>query len=175
MLPRFIALCGHPKSGKSEVQRILHQEFSVVPVDDGEVLREFAINYLNLSVEDVYTQEGKAKTTEILGKEWVNRDILGTLGKQLEDMFGEHIMPFIATRNLSLDRSFSFGSVRKTQGAFYKANDGVVIQVVRPGATPSVFEFDKFDESLIDHVIQNDGSIEDLEQKVKDLFARLDV
>ena len=101
--PRFIALCGNPKSGKSLAQEILSQDLNYLPIDDGHVLREFAVNKLGLSWDDVTTQEGKKRHTEILGKDWEHRILLGDFGKVLEDMFGEHIMPFIATRNLYPD------------------------------------------------------------------------
>lgn len=42
-LPRYIALCGHPRSGKSEVQKILKDHYNVTPVDDGAILRETAM------------------------------------------------------------------------------------------------------------------------------------
>lgn len=166
MQPLRIALCGNPKSGKSEVQRILQEQHGVIPVDDGEVLREFGIDYLGLTPEDVYTQAGKSRFTEILGKSWQHRDILGTLGNHLEEMFGEQIMPFIACRDLKPELSYSFGSVRKEQGAYYKQIGGVVIEVVRPGAEPSGYDFDKFNRDHVTWTISNDGSIADLEATV---------
>ncbi|MER9176338.1 hypothetical protein NKH72_22420 [Mesorhizobium sp. M0955] len=156
-LPRFVALCGNPKSGKSEVQKILDSLYGYEPVDDGHVLRQFAVEKLGLSWDDVQTQDGKAQFTEILGKNWQNRDILGTLGKQLEDMFGEHIMPFIATRQLPNAGRYSFGSVRKTQGHFFKDAGGVVIEIENPAAPPSPYAFDKFDGSVVDYVITNNA------------------
>lgn len=165
ILPRFIGLCGNPKAGKSEVQKILEAEFGYRSIDDGHVLREFAVEKLGLTWDDVQTQAGKARRTEILGKTWVNRDILGTLGKQLEDMFGEWIMPFIATRGLSPHGFYSFGSVRKTQGHFFRKMGGVVIEVRRPDALPSPYEFDRFDTSAVSAVIDNDGDLELLRLK----------
>jgi hypothetical protein len=165
-VPHLIALCGFPKSGKSEVQRILSERFGVHPVDDGYCLRQFAQQHLGLSHDDVYTQEGKARRTEVLGHKWQNRDILGTLGAQLEAMFGEHIMPWIACRGLDRSQSYSFGSVRKTQGGFFKQKGGVVIAVRRPGVAASPFAFDAFDESLVDIWIDNDGDLAALEDKV---------
>ena len=169
-LPRFIALCGNPKSGKSEVQKILDSLYGYEPIDDGHVLREFAVEKLGLTWDDVQTQDGKAAYTDILGKRWQNRDILGTLGKQLEDMFGEHIMPFIATRGLSPYRFYSFGSVRKTQGHFFRANGGVVLEVRRPGVGPSGYEFDKFDRSAVSGVVDNDGDLEQLRLRTIDVI-----
>lgn len=180
-LPHLIALCGKPGSGKSEVQKILWEKHKVVPVDDGHVLRAFAMN-LGLSRDDVYTQDGKKRHTEILGKTWRNRDILGTVGDKLEEMFGKHIMPYIGTRNLDASTSYSFGSVRRDQGRFYQSLGGIVIEVVNSYAKPSDFEFDAYDKSIVDHSIMNDVAPHErgdgrvrrrLEDAVAALVARL--
>lgn len=164
--PHLIGLCGHPKSGKSEVQNILAEEYGVIPVDDGYVLRKFCVEHLGMTWDDVQTQEGKANYTRILGKDWQNRDILGTLGQHLEDMFGEHIIPMIAVNACDLEGFYSFGSVRKTQGHFYNQRGGTVIEVIRPGALPSGFAFDKYDQSAVKRSILNEGSLEDLRAEV---------
>jgi len=179
-LPRYIAICGNPKSGKSEVQKILNRAYGVQPVDDGEPLREFAIRNLGLSYEDAYTQEGKLRSTTICGEEWQNRKVLGELGNALEKTFGKHIMPFMAvqaTKRLGHARAFSFGSVRRDQGLFYKqAGCALVLEVANPSAGPSNYEFDQFDRSAVDITIQNDAlfrgftrerALEDLEMKVR--------
>lgn len=155
--PQLIALCGNPGAGKSEVQKILQAEFSYQPIDDGMPMRHFCVQSLGMKWEDVLTQEGKAGTVEILGKTWVRRDILGQLGNVFEDMFGEHIMPFMATRNLNPMGRYSFGSVRRDQGAFYKKLGGIVMGVRNPLAGPSIYEFDRFDENLVDIWIENDA------------------
>jgi len=174
-LPRFIALCGHPKAGKSTVQTILAQEFGYDPVDDGLALRRIGMQHLGLTHDQVFTQAGKAEYVEILGQRWQVREILGELGKKLEDLFGPHIMPFMATRNLPADGRFSFGSVRKSQGAFFKALGGVVIEVRNPIAPPSPYAFDKFDASLVDQVIDNDAQARglELEAGLMDLRAKV--
>lgn len=181
-LPRLVALCGNPKSGKSEVQRILKEKFSYQPVDDAAVIRRFAIDWLGLTEEDVTTQEGKQKIVEILGKEWQVRDILGTYGCKLEEMFGEWIFPYTATRNLSDLMRYSFGSVRRNQGRFYKQQGGVVIEIQNPLAKPSPYAFDRYDKSVVDIVIDNDSlerganraeALLDLEAKVERAIFQL--
>jgi hypothetical protein len=169
-LPQLIALCGNPGSGKSEAQKFLNNAFGYQPVDDGEALRDFAISHFGLSIKDVYTQEGKDRYTEIANERWQNRNILGTLGKQLEEAFGEHIMPWMATRKLNPHKRYSFGSVRKTQGAFFKQLGGIVIEIQNPDAPASPYEFDRYDQTYVDATIINDGLHRGFERN----FALLD-
>lgn len=165
--PRLIALCGYPKAGKSLVQEILAKNHLYQPVDDGGPLRNIAMQYLGLTAHQVYSQAGKAETVEILGKSWMVREILGELGNKFEAMFGEFILPFMVTRSLPKDDTlFSFGSVRKRQAAFYKAEGGLCIGIRRPGTEPSPFAFDWFDPDLVDVWIDNDGTLAELEAKV---------
>lgn len=158
-LPDIIALCGNPKAGKSEIQKILQQEFNYQPVDDGAIIRRFGMSELGLTHDQVYTQAGKLETVEIMGRVWTVRELLGVYGNQLEAMFGKHVMPYFGTRNLDPNQFYSFASVRRDQGAFYKERGGVVIGVRNPTAGPSPYEFDRFDESLVDIWIDNDSQV----------------
>jgi len=170
-LPPFIALCGNPGAGKSEAQKILHNALGYVPVDDGRPLRNIARDYLGLTEAQVTTQEGKAETVTINGQEWVVRDVLGEIGNAFEEKFGGDVIPLMAmhasgmTRSLSKER-FSFGSVRRKQGWFYRARGGVVIEIRRAGTGPLEYAFDRFDRSAVDIVVQNDGTLEQFEQRL---------
>lgn len=172
-LPKYIALCGLPGSGKSTVQEILRSNHGVYPVDDGWPLRDICVRYLNLSTQQVCSQEGKKEFVDILDKNWQVREILGEMGNRLEAMFGEHIIPFMVTNSLVGNGPYSFGSCRKSQGWFYKSLGGIVIEVRRPGIAPSPFAFDRFDADAVDYVIENNGSIEDLPAAVEDLVAMI--
>ena len=174
-VPHLIALCGNPGSGKSTAQKLLLQLYGHEPVDDGFAVRDIAMRHLGLSHDDVYTQEGKARSSEILGKTWQHRVILGEVANRLEEMFGDHIMPWIHTRKLDPAKRYSFGSVRRDQGLFYKQIGGVVIGIRNPLAPPSPNEFDRFDETVIDHWIDNDGLARGLEpeQALLDLADKL--
>lgn len=163
--PKLIAICGHPKSGKSEVQRLLHSSFGYQPVDDGLPMRAFCVENLGMRWDDVTSQEGKAGHVEILGRRWQRREILGVLGNHFEAMFGQHIMPFMATVGLEHDKRYSFGSVRRDQGLFYRERGGLILGVRNPDAPPSPFEFDRFDESLVDIWIDNDFQIQKLSKE----------
>lgn len=183
-LPRYIAICGYPKSGKSEVQNILYEQYGVIAVDDGMPLRKFAVDNLGLTWEQVTTQSGKAEYVEILGKRWQVREILGELGNRFESMFGKHVMPFMAVNTIrNQGGSFSFGSVRRDQGLFYKERGGIVIGVRNPLAQPSQYEFDAFDEKAVDFWIENDAlskvmSVDDaradLRTKIAEVIDKVD-
>lgn len=166
-VPRLIALCGNPKCGKSTVQEMLGEMFGHHPVDDGYPMRKFAMDNLGLTRDQVHTQEGKASFVEIAGKTWQVRDILGTLGNKLEEMFGAHCMPMLAVNGINPDptMSFSFGSVRRDQGRYYQDRGGVVIGIRNPVAPPSNYEFDRFDETIVDAWIENDGQARGLERE----------
>jgi hypothetical protein len=79
--------------------------------------------------------------------------------------------------------SFSFGSVRRDQGAFYKAaGETLIIGIRNPLAPPTGNEFDTFDESIVDIWIENDALArgldpflgrKDLEEKIHQIVIDL--
>ena len=50
---------------------------------------------------------------------------------------------------------------------------GAIIRVRRPGVGPSSFEFDQFNESLVDVWIDNYGSMRELKEKILDALLSL--
>lgn len=171
MNPRFIALCGAPLSGKSEAQRLLHNALGYVPVDDGRPLRVIAKNWMGLSERQVTTQEGKAETVRLNGKDWLVRDILGEIGNAFEEKFGGDIIPLMALHHYGMiselsKAGYSFGSVRRKQGHFYRRHGGMVIEIVRPGVEPSGREFDQYDPTAVDVTVLNDGTLAQLEDRL---------
>jgi hypothetical protein len=177
-MSRLIALCGVPGSGKSEVQRILHQRNNVQPVDDGWPLRDFAIRHCGARLLDVMTQEGKAQVWEFPGgRRMVMREFLGQMGDAIEAILGPEAIPAMAMRALKRERKdfpgFSFGSVRRKQGWFYKAQGGAtIVEIVRPGQK-NVNDFDLYDRGCVDITITNGGSVEDLEMTVRNTLGPL--
>lgn len=163
---RYIALCGYPKSGKSEIQKILTQEFGIIAVDDGRVLRDAARKLFGFTEQQVTTQEGKKEKVTICGKEYEVRKVLGEVGNLLEGYFGDQVIPECTVKALeeqwaehphNENLTFSFGSVRKNQGNTYHANrKGVVVEIKRPGVEWSGNDFDLYDQSLVDCTFVND-------------------
>jgi len=163
----MVALCGRPTTGKSEVQRILHDKFGILPFDDGQILRRHCESLFNLSPIDTETQEGKAQHTVIQGVTWQNRKIIGEYGAALETLFGPQTVPEWAVRSaqrdlrsrfVSLDvlpAGYSFGSVRRDQGITYLNTGGIVLEVTRPGIEPSGNSFDEYNKAYVTHTYDN--------------------
>jgi hypothetical protein len=179
-LPRYIALCGRPKAGKSTVQNIMEARYGVIPIDDGAPLRETCVAMFGVSLSDLTSQEGKRKTTLVCGHRYTNRQLLGLAGEAMEKMFGDQVIPEAAIARAermvpgigNRPASFSFGSVRKNQGLTYRKRGGLVIEIARPG-TVIENDFDLYDEELVTHTIINDGTMQELEQKVADVLDPL--
>lgn len=178
-LPKFIALCGNPGAGKSEVQKILQRLFAVQPVDDGWPLRAACMELYGLTRWHVTTQDGKQSKVMIAGKEEEVRILLGDLGKYLEKRHHLDIMAYLAVAlvrsNARFDQypAYSFGSVRRQQAHVYNAQleGGITIEVRRPGCESSGNDFDTWDAAAVTHVIENDGDLSALESKVVELMA----
>jgi hypothetical protein len=186
-LPKFIALCGNPTCGKSEVQKILRVDFDVRPIDDGFCLRDYAVRHMGAGYDDVETQEGKAGKAFINGEPVLDvrtgeqltwRQVLGRIGNQLEALFGTHHIPQVAMlRSESMGHGpFSFGSVRKDQAWAYKKKGGLIVGIKAPWAQPSGNDFDRFDEAAVDIWLENNvRDLEALRQVVATMVAYVSI
>ena len=178
MLPRIIAICGNPGSGKSTVQEMLRANHDYQPVDDGRGLREIVHKYLGATWEQVSTQAGKKEKILINGKEWEVRDALGQLGNVLEQTFGGDVICEMALRASNISTiepvvdllRYSFGSVRREQGHFYRKHGGIVVEIHRTLAPPSEFEFDRYSKTAVQYTVINDGDLDTLERSVEALM-----
>lgn len=150
-LPRFIALCGKPGAGKSKAAEILGELFGYQLVDDGGFLRESAMRYFGATHDDVYTQEGKLRTTVINGVTMTWREVLGRLGNAYEAQFGADVIPEIAYNQIPWGNGrFIFGSVRREQGAYHKKQGALILEVENFSVAPSPFEFDRYNPANVD-------------------------
>jgi hypothetical protein len=170
----FIALCGHPKTGKSEVQRIIAETFGYDMIDDKAPLRAAACDLYGLTPWHVETQEGKKQTVDIAGQSLQVRFLLGELGNHMERMHGENVFAEMLVRGRIAaaggDRTrvrTVIGSCRRRQADVYHREGGLVLEVVRPGYEGTSYEFDSYDPTLADAVIVNDGSLADLEARTR--------
>jgi len=158
MTMQFVALCGYPAVGKSEVQLVLKELYGFQIVDDAKPLREAAKILYDLDDWHVSTQEGKATILNLGERRVTVRQVLGELGDHLEESDPYHMPRRARERAMAVDQKakYSFGSVRKDQGCFLKDCGGtLVIEVSRSGCKPRG-DFDEYDRGCIDFSIEND-------------------
>lgn len=172
---RFIALCGYPKAGKTEVQRIISRRYGFASCDDSKPLREAAKSLYGLTDWHVTTQEGKSSLLQIGNMNVTVRKAMGDLGCFLEEQDEFHF-PRLAVQtcqNLNPEGRFVFASVRRNQPVFFKStNQALVVEVTRDGCKPSD-SFDEYVRGPIDVSIDNIFDAENPKQSLKDLEIRV--
>lgn len=156
-LPKIIALCGNPKSGKSTAAELLSEIYGYEIVDDGLPLREIGMNYLGLTPDQVFTQEGKLESVEINGRTWEVREILGEIGNAFEEKFGGDVIPLMSMNRMIADKKYVLGSVRRDQGHFWAKQGAMVIEIENPDAPISKYEFDRYSKTAVQKTVLNDG------------------
>lgn len=180
-LPTIFALCGWPKSGKDEVARVIQKYTNGKHVDDAMPLRQAAPILFSFDPSYPFSQDGKSKKiTTADGRKHEVRQLMGDLGMMMEEKYGDQFIPrsavlacevYKVTENVE---NFIISSCRRNNGKTYKENNGLVIEVRRPGVGPSEYEFDKWEEDFVDCVIVNDGTIEQLENAVNFWLERFE-
>lgn len=174
-VPKIIALCGNPTSGKSTAAEIINEVYGHELADDGLPLRQIGMNYLGLTPEQVFTQEGKLEKVTLNGREWTVREILGEIGNAFEEKFGGDVIP-IMSHNARPKEAYSvFGSVRREQGLYWRNKGALVLEIVNPLAGPSPYEFDTFNPVHCHAQIMNDGLARGLDRAAarQDLLEKL--
>ncbi len=172
---RYIALCGYPKAGKTEVQRIISRRYGYSAYDDSRPLREAAKALYGLTDWHVTTQEGKASLIRVGDMDVTVRKAMGDLGCFLEEQDEFHF-PRLALKTCMNDHPdglFVFASVRQNQPSFFKnSGEAIVIEVTREGC----FAQDAFDEYArgpIDFSIDNRRNPDDPERSLRELESRV--
>ncbi|KAA5604412.1 hypothetical protein F1188_16255 [Roseospira marina] len=170
----FAVFAGHPLAGKTTAATLFAQlRTPSTLIDDAAPLREIAMRNFGLTWQQVSTAEGKAQSVEVAGATMTVRQILGRLGKSLENELGEFILPWMATHRLPDDVAALIASARRRNGAYYRQRGGIVIQIDNPLAGPSGNDFDLWDRTEVDFVVLNDGLAGGLsEDQAKDDLRR---
>lgn len=156
-MTQFIALCGYPKVGKTQIQSLIGKLYDFTAIDDSRPLRDAAKILYGLSEWQVSTQEGKSSLIDIGNKKESVRKVLGDLGAYLEASDEFHLPRRAVASCLATNPQgrFVFASVRRNQPKFFKSlGNALVIEITRPGCHPVGF-FDDYDRQSVDISIEN--------------------
>ncbi len=162
--PKIVALCGKPGSGKSTAAELLKEAYGYKIVDDGLPLRKMAMDYLGLTEDQVFTQDGKLEMVSLNGRDFQVREILGEIGNAFEEKFGGDIIPFMSLNQMQDGEHYVLGSVRREQGHFWADQGALVIEIDNPEAEVSKFEFDRYSTAAVQHTVLNDGLTEGMHE-----------
>lgn len=178
----ILAIAGWAQVGKDTVAEILSERYGMVHTSVGQPIKDslYALNPIvgtflggrearvREIVDDHGWEEAKKQWTEI-------RELLQRLGNEASrDVLGADIWVKAAIKNAGPDAVFS--SVRfQNEARAIAAAGGYIIRINRPGTAPindHISEID-MDEYAYDRVIENDGTLADLEHKVVRLHRYL--
>lgn len=154
---KYIALCGYPETGKSEVQRIISDLYGFHLYDDSKPIRDAVKTLYGLTDWHVQTQEGKRSLVRVGDIDLSVRKIMGDLGCYVEKKDEMHFarVAVRTCKTMMPDSKVVFASVRLRQPIFYKSTgEAIVIEVTRTGCGPSDV-FDEYDRTAIDFSIEN--------------------
>lgn len=151
----LLGLCGYRTSGKSEVAKILVEKYNFEIIDTKKLLRELASD-ITRTPADLLKQTG-FKELPYQGR--THREIMGELGKTLENLFGHDYLLRRALHRVDKTKNLIVDSLRMDQALFF---EGTVVEVKSDKVTPSGFDFDEYNRTRINYSIDNSGSLKQL-------------
>ena len=168
----LVGLTGLAGCGKDTLAEMISNK-GWVRVAYADALKDMCIDYLGLSKEDAYTQEGKVKYNEFWGM--TNREILQKVGTDAMRT-GFHSDVWIKIAQLKIQKLLEEGKkVIVTDARFdneaklIEDMGGVVVKIIRDGVTSNLSELEQkhisergIDEHLISFTILNDLTKEKL-------------
>jgi hypothetical protein len=164
----LIGLCGRPQSGKTEVRRILEHDFGFKTVCSKQLLYSFSSLVTNLPAEKFYKQEYKNETFR--GR--THRQITGTIGNAIEELFGDSYLVDRSVADLDLSAgNYVVDSLRKGQTNNFR---GWVVEVVSDRGFDTGNSFDLYDRENINIQLRNNSNFSELEYRVEDMIEHLD-
>ncbi|MDX3260740.1 hypothetical protein PV336_16085 [Streptomyces sp. MI02-2A] len=182
-LPKFVGLHGYAGVGKDTIATILTEEYGYERVAFADKLRE-ALYVLNpVILHDEYGYELRVQDlVDNLGWDDAKRQyeeirrMLQVLGTEVgREMISQNVWVDATFKGLDKDKRYVFTDVRfENEHQAIDQNLGLLIRVERPGVGPvndhkseKALPYRWFDAEII-----NDGTLEDLNTKVRAVLAR---
>lgn len=168
----IIGISGRMGSGKDTVAEIIKRQFKEKDFDIiyfADPLKNFCIQYLGLSNEDVYTEEGKKKFNPFWNM--TNREILQRVGTDaLRNGFDKNVWVKIMELHLSENpqKNFIIPDVRfDNEAELINKNCGIILNIMRDSANKDTHVSEKgISKEFICFNINNNKTLYDLEAEV---------
>lgn len=161
-----VGLCGYPGAGKSEVRKILVKNHDFEDINSKSVIYGMAAMATGLTEKHFYDPALKNNTFNGV----THRRIAGTLGLQIESMFGGDYLIGKALENHKVaarTKNFVVDSLRMSQPLLLR-DRMIIAEIVNPLIlTPGENTFDDYYKVDDRFIIENKGSLEDLEREVE--------
>lgn len=168
--PRLIGLSGYARSGKDTVAEILGSLYGYERRAFADRLKGFVYQvnpmlHVETRVQDIVNSKDweHAKTYN------EGRRLLIEIGNKAREFFGEDVWVNALFSTMSVDQHYVISDVRyPNEAERIKSMGGVVLRVTRPGVGPVADHISEtgLDDYPFDAVIENDGSLLDLQGSV---------
>lgn len=170
----FIGLTGYAQSGKDTVAKTLIEEYGYKRVGFADPIRDFVLKINPILHDGRRIGEWvKEFGWDITKAQTEARRLLQDTGMVAREMFGEDFWVELAVSNIEPTDKVVITDVRfKNEADMIRMMGGKIFRVTRPGVGPvngHVSESD-MDEYSVDHVIVNDGGLDNLRDQVKRLL-----
>ena len=192
---KIIAFTGALESGKSTaalgaVSRILNmgkgKKEVVACVAFADPMKHICEEYFGFEEENLYTPDGKRKINPV----WniTGREFLQKFGQGMRDIIDPNFwvkLMEIKIENLSKDEENNYAAIliddlrMVNEAEMVHKHGGIVIHVERPEHNPVFKGIEnhpsevKLPASLIDYMIVNDGTVDDLYKKVNSIIDQI--
>ena len=168
----IVGISGRMGSGKDTVAEIIKRQFkdkNFEIISFADPLKNFCVQYLGLSYDDVYTQEGKMKFNEFWNM--TNREILQKVGTDaLRNGFDKDVWVKIMELHIlnNSQKNFIIPDVRfDNEAELVNKHSGIMLNIVRDCVNKDTHVSEKgISKELILFNINNNKTFYDLESEV---------
>ena len=182
-----IGFTGKMKAGKDTSANFLKEEFiknnespihAFIQLAFADSLKQICMEHLGLTHHQCYDQDGKEEYNEFWGM--TNREILQRIGTEaMRNGFHKDVWSKITELKIkdAIKRNafFIITDVRfPNEAETIRRNGGIIVQIIRPNVESNGIVGHASEQNLptnlVDEIINNDGTLDDLHKKIKKLM-----
>lgn len=167
----LVGVCGKKGSGKDTVSDYIIKKYNFNKYSLADPLKRGCMELFGFTHEQLYTDK-KEETDEFWSKK--PREILQFLGTDvIRKYYGDNFWIKVLDKKINKSENNIVADIRFLNEYHYiKSNNGIMIKVIRPDikSEDSHISENELNDVTADILIINDGSIEDLYEKIDNAF-----